>query len=83
MKRLLTIIFVLVFNFSFLNAEVIKDTIIKGNKRISDETILLYGDIKLGKDYSEADINNIITFLIHCEEIKILSAGNRCLNSLI
>ena len=60
MKRLLTIIFVLVFNFSFLNAEVIKDTIIKGNKRISDETILLYGDIKLGKDYSEADINNII-----------------------
>ena len=60
MKRLLTIIFVLVFNFSFLNAEVIKDTIIKGNKRISDETILLYGDIKLGKNYSEADINNII-----------------------
>ena len=60
MKRLLTIIFILVFNFSFLNAEVIKDTIIKGNKRISDETILLYGDIKLGKDYSEADINNII-----------------------
>ena len=56
MKRLLTIIFILVFNFSFLNAEVIKDTIIKGNKRISDETILLYGDIKLGKDYSEADI---------------------------
>ena len=60
MKILLTIIFTLVFNFSFLNAEVIKDTIIKGNKRISDETILLYGDIKLGKDYSEADINNII-----------------------
>ena len=60
MKILLTIIFTLVFNFSFLNAEVIKDTIIKGNKRISDETILLYGDIKLGKDYSEDDINNII-----------------------
>ena len=60
MKILLTIILTIVFNFSFLNAEVIKDTIIKGNKRISDETILLYGDIKLGKDYSEADINNII-----------------------
>ena len=60
MRKLLIIIFTLVFNFSFLNAEVVKDTIIKGNKRISDETILLYGDIKLGKDYSEADINNII-----------------------
>ena len=35
MKRLLTIIFILVFNFSFLNAEVIKDTIIK-NELIKD-----------------------------------------------
>ena len=60
MKILLIIIFTLVFNFSSLNAEVIKDTVIKGNKRISEETILLYGDIKIGEDYSEADINNII-----------------------
>ena len=60
MKKIFIIFLFIIFNFSFLNAEVIKKTIIDGNKRIADETIILYGDIQLGKDYSEADLNEII-----------------------
>ena len=57
MKILLTIIFTLVLNFSSLNAEVIKDTIIKGNKRISDETIKLFTNISLNDELDKDTIN--------------------------
>ena len=43
-----------------LNAEVLKKTEVSGNERISVETIIVYGDIEKGKDYSQDDINNII-----------------------
>ena len=60
MKKIFIIFLLIILNFSFLKAEVIKKTIIDGNKRIADETIILYGDIQLGKDYSEAELNEII-----------------------
>ena len=41
----------------------LKELIIEGNKRISVETIKVYGDIKINKDYSEEDINKILTGL--------------------
>ena len=74
MKRLLIIIFILVFNFLF-ECRSNKRYYYKGNKRISDETILLYGDIKLGKDYSEADINNIIKNLYSTIFLKIFKSA--------
>ena len=40
------------FNLS-LKAEVINKIEIIGNKRISDETIILYGNIKIKEDVSE------------------------------
>ena len=43
-----------------LNAEILKKIEITGNSRISSETIKVYGDIELNKDYSNDDINNII-----------------------
>ena len=39
---------------------VINDIKILNNDRISKETILVFSDIKLGKDYSENDLNKII-----------------------
>ena len=33
------------FLFSSLKADVIKEIIIEGNKRVSDETIIIYGEI--------------------------------------
>lgn len=53
------IIFFLLF-FSTLRSEIISNINIEGNQRISDETIKVYGEIELGKDYSEFELNNII-----------------------
>tara|TARA_Y100001958_G_C21232715_1_gene558631 strand:+ start:98 stop:2344 length:2247 start_codon:yes stop_codon:yes gene_type:complete len=50
------------FNLS-LKAEVINKIEIIGNKRISDETIILYGNIKIKEDVSEKKVNEIINNL--------------------
>ena len=42
------------------NAEVLKKSEVYGNERISKETIIVYGEIKNGKDYSQEDLNEII-----------------------
>ena len=56
--------FVLLISFNFsLKAEVINKIEIKGNKRISDETVILYGKIKIKEDLSEKKINEIINNL--------------------
>ena len=54
------------FNFS-LNAEVVNELIISGNKRVSDETIKVYGGIEIGKNYDEKDLDNIIRDLYGTE----------------
>ena len=45
---------------TLVNAANINKVEIKGNKRISDQTILIYGNIKINKDYSEREINKIL-----------------------
>ena len=52
------ILFFLLLNFN-LCAEIIKSVELKGNKRISKETIKVYGEINLDKDYSEFDLNEL------------------------
>ena len=47
------------FNFS-LKAEVINKIEIKGNKRISDETVILYGKIKIKEDLSEKKLMKLL-----------------------
>ena len=47
--------------FSISNAEVVKKIEISGNKRISDETIKVYGEInELNSDFSKNDLNSIL-----------------------
>ena len=43
-----------------LNAEVLKKTEVYGNERIAIETVIVYGGIEKGKDYSQEDINDVI-----------------------
>ena len=55
----------LIISFFFLfflstKAEVVNEIKIKGNKRISEETIKLYGNIETKKDYTERDIDLIL-----------------------
>ena len=55
--------FVLVL-FIFINensySDVVKKLEIQGNDRISQETIVVFGDISIGKDYSISDVNVLI-----------------------
>ncbi len=46
-----------------LNAEVVNKIVVNGNKRVSDQTVILYGKIKIKEDISEQKINDIINNL--------------------
>ena len=60
--------FFMVFCFTVdAYAETISKIQIDGNKRISEETIKVYGDINIGKDYNEEDINTILRKLYETE----------------
>jgi len=58
-KNFFLIIFYFFF-FSLLNAEVINEIKITGNKRISEETIKIYGNIETKKNYTERDVDVIL-----------------------
>ena len=61
MRNFFYIFFCLLFLTSKnVNAETINKIEITGNDRISKETILVYGEIEKGKDYSQNDIDNIL-----------------------
>ena len=56
MFRFLSISIILLIPFSNVNGEVIEKIDINGNNRISDETIKVYGNIELNKDYKETNL---------------------------
>ena len=77
MKKLIFIFYITFI--SFANAEVIKSLDIQGNKRISEETIKVYGDIELNKDYSKKDLNTILKNLYSTdffEDIQMSLSNN-------
>ena len=39
-------------------SEVVNKVYVEGNKRISSETIIIFGDINIGKNYESSDINS-------------------------
>ncbi len=59
-KKILQINFILFFLSSISFAEIIKDIKINGNKRLSKETIIVFGKIDYATDYSEEDLNDIL-----------------------
>ena len=60
MKYVLTTISFLLFLISTSNAVIIKNIKINNNKRITEETIITYGNIQLNKDYNQKELNNIV-----------------------
>jgi len=56
-------IFVILFSIFFnVNSysEIVKKVDVQGNDRISQETIIIFGDIEIGKNYEESDISLLI-----------------------
>ena len=56
-KKILIILFILT---STVFAEVVKEIKIEGNNRISEETIKVYGEINIGSEYSNQELNEIL-----------------------
>ena len=63
MRKLLLYFFIAGLYCSPLQAEILKKLEVIGNKRVSNETIKLYGGIDLNKDYQEQEINKILNNL--------------------
>jgi len=65
-KNYITMFKILIFSvfFSlitlFAQAEIVKKIVIEGNKRISNETVKIYGEIELNKNYSEKDLDPVL-----------------------
>ena len=82
MNKFIIVIFTFILITHNLSAEIIKNINIKGNKRVSNETITLYGEIELNKDYSEKDIDKILKNLYSTnffEDVEV-SITNNTLN---
>ena len=71
-KKILIIFTFLVF--PNLHAEQVNDIVIDGNKRISDETIKVYGGVEINKDISENELNKIIRNLYSTNFFNDVSA---------
>ena len=80
MYKIISIILLLFFTTQSLNAEIVKSLKILGNERVSEETIKVYGEIEIGKNYKESDLNTILQNLYSTnffEDVQInLEGGN-------
>ena len=59
-KNIIIIFLFFILTNSSVQSEVINKIDIKGNERISKETIVIFGDIVIGKNYESPDINSLI-----------------------
>ena len=50
----------LFYALSSVNAEVVKSFKVEGNKRISDETIIIFSEIKLNDEITKSKLDNAI-----------------------
>ena len=60
MKKILLALLFLNFMLFSAKSEIINDIKLENNIRVSKESILAFGNIKLGKDYTEKEINQIL-----------------------
>ena len=63
MKKFLLQLLITCIIFVSAKAEIINDVKLENNIRVSKESIIAFGNIKFGKDYSESAINQILVDL--------------------
>ena len=64
-------IFFLTINFSF--SEKIDSISVSGNERISDETVIMFSKLNIGKDANTSDLNNSLKILFETNYFKNVS----------
>ena len=57
MLRFLVYILIVLLNSSIVFAEIVNDIKVKGNNRVSAETIIVFSDIKKGDDVTDKILN--------------------------
>ena len=60
MKYIFLILLFFNFAFTYTFGDIINNIEIKNNNRITKETIITFGGIQLGKDYSPQQLNNVL-----------------------
>ena len=72
-KKIIKINFFFIFLTTLLFADIIKDINITGNQRISDQTIIVYGNIELNKEYNNEELNNVLKNLYTTNFFKTIN----------
>ena len=67
--------FLFFIKFTFVNAEIVKSITVKGNKRITDETVIIFSQINIGDDLIINDLNTIIKNLYTTDFFKNVSVN--------
>ena len=67
MIKIFIFIIALYLSISVSQAEIVNKIIIDGNQRVSDETVKIYGEIKINSNYSDSDLNKILNNLYSTE----------------
>ena len=78
-KKLFITAFLILFSSSLCASDKLNNVTIDGNKRVSDETIKVYGDIQIDEKIDEAKINNILKRLYETnffEDVQIKFDNN-------
>jgi len=89
MLNIKKLFFALILFFNFLTicaySEIVNKVDIKGNERISPETIVVFGDIAIGKNYEASDINQLIKKLYDTKFFSDISVElkNNILNIIV
>ncbi len=79
MKFFFLILLVLKFAFTYAFADIINNVEVKNNNRITKETVITFGGIELGKNYSQEQLNDILLDLYSTNffsDIKFEIQGN-------
>ena len=58
-KALLRLLFFFIFVTTISYAEIVKEVKVVGNVRVSSETIIMFGDIRVNEDYNAQKINEL------------------------
>jgi len=79
-KIIISIILLFTFLSSNSYSEIVEKVEVQGNERISTETIIVFGDISLGKNYETSDVNSLIKKLYETtffSDISVVLENNK------
>ena len=72
-QKLLLSFFISISIVNYSHSEVVKDIIVVGNERVSDQTIILFSEININDEIDNEDLNNIIKNLYKTNFFKNIS----------